>query len=101
MGVSTQMNLRLGFTPSVLHPKINDSLVPVYWAAESVVPPERTLKLLMGMQGAPKKFEGLLIICVLIGASLISFACCNVLRLAVHERHARGSEVRKVVPVDN
>jgi len=51
--VATQTNTRIGFTKSMLHPRINDALVPVYWVSEKVIAPVRIEEQLVTLQAAP------------------------------------------------
>jgi len=93
--VATQTNLRLGFMPSMLHPNINDTLVPIYWAAESVVAPERMLNVLIDIQGAPNKLDGFFLMCVLGGAVFLLCGCFG-LSFIVYEWKCKTSPVKVV-----
>jgi hypothetical protein len=50
---SLQYNIRIGVKKSQLYPNVNDALIPVFWASESVVPPERYKEILFDLQFAP------------------------------------------------
>lgn len=89
-----QYNVRIGFVSSMLHPGINDALVPVFWVKEAVVPPERLLIQVMQLQSAPALLEMMSALTIFVGSVMLCGACCCVGDLVGSARKTQGKNVQ-------